>query len=136
MSAEYSSPYKDPVDRTPEAEAVCKKQIEEYLQREGIKGYVLGPTKYGVKEEKPFILGLAILDPQKDHPEDLRFFVTPMEKLQFRPQEEDLTPIVGNEINIEGKERRYRFEIKDTPNQKIPTIRGSFSFDEMELNLE
>jgi hypothetical protein len=136
MTVEYSTPYKDSYDRTPEAERASKNHIEEYLQREGIKGYALGPMKYAVREDKPFILGLVILDPQKDHPESLRFFVTPMEKLQFKPLEKDLIPIKDDSIRIDGKERNYSFEIKENMDKRIPNIIGTFSFDDMLLDLE
>jgi hypothetical protein len=136
MSVEHSTPYKDPNDRTPEAEEASKNHIEEYLQREGIKGYVLGPTKYAVRENKPFILGLVILDPQKDHPKSLRFFVTSMEKLQFKPLEKDLTPIKESSVRIDGADRNYDFEIKEDMDKRIPNIKGAFSFDDMLLDLE
>jgi hypothetical protein len=130
----YRDPYKDSLDRTEEVERTFKQHLKESLLEEGAMGYVVGPTKFAKKNGKAFILGVAILDPQKEHPEDLRFFITPMEKLQIKPLKDDLIPIQKENIMIRGEHRNYRFEINHPEDERIPAIiKGTFSYDDVIL---
>jgi len=130
----YREPYKDSVDRTETAKQECAKHIKEYLSEKGQAGYILGPTKLASIEGKTIMLGLAILDPQKGHPEELRFFVTPIRKLNFIPLKEDLIQIKDKEVEVEGDNRKYEFTITHDKDEIIPSIiKGTFSYGDIML---
>jgi hypothetical protein len=73
MIGGYTEPYKDPHDHTPDIEKACREHIEEHLQQEGVSGYIVGPAKFARKDGFPYVLGVAVLDPQEDVPNQLRF---------------------------------------------------------------
>lgn len=133
---EFRQPYKDSRDRTPDVEEACREYIEEYLQQEGKVGYIIGPAKYKITKGNPYVLGIAILDPQEDTPSDLRFFTAPMEKLQFAIRPDDLIAIKTDTVKISNEGRNYSFEIQEDISNRIPNIQGRFSFDDMSLDLE
>lgn len=129
----YKTPYKDPVDRTEKAELEGTEQIEEHLLEQGIRGYVLVPAKYHVVSSKAFIMGLAILDPHNENPEEIRFFLTPMEKLQFRPLKKDLIDIADEKVKINSVgDREWEFEINLNEYETLPdVVRGDLSYGDI-----